>query len=223
MTFLYVILGILLFLFLLISAVLSLPIKIIITYSDDCGFDYKIKILFYTLKSDPKKHTFLDVLKQLKEIQEKDLSEIDTKKTKAKSVSKYGILSTVSEVFALLKFVLGYLRDLLGVLRVSRLNLDIVCADDEDTAEAATDYGKTCAVVYPVLGFIHSSFKVKKRKERINISCDYMAEKPSFSLDTVLSIRIFHIFVALLPTLKKLIKQTIAKAKNAQNSIEKRG
>jgi len=214
----YIILGILLFLLLLIAVILILPLKIIITYSDGGGFDYKIKLLFYTFKSDSEKHTVSDLLKRLKKTKDTDLSKIDTNKTKPSSVSKHGVLSTVKEVFRLLKIVLSYLYTLLGSFKITKLHLDITCADEEDTAEAATDYGKVCAAVYPVLGFIHSYFKVKKKNERINITCDYLAEKPSFSLDTVLSIRIFHILSALMPTLKKLIKNAI---KKSQNSIEK--
>ena len=218
---LYIILGILLFIVLLIAAILCIPVKILITYTESDGLDYKIKILFYTLKSDPKKHTFIDILNQLKDLQEMDLSQLNNEKTKASSVSKHGLLSTFKEVFGLLKFVLYYLRTLLGSFKIKKLYLDIVCADEEDTAEAAINYGKVCAAVYPVLGFIHSYFKVKEKKERINIACDYMAEKSSFSLDTVLSIRVAHIVVALIPTLKKLLQRAILQAKGSQNSIEK--
>ena len=220
---LYIILGVLLFIVLLITVILCIPIKILITYTESEGLDYKIKILFYTLKSDPKKHTFIDIIKQLKDIQDMDLSQLNNNKTKPSSVSKHGVLSTVKEVFGLLKFVLSYLKSLLGSFKITKLYLDIVCADEDDTSEAATNYGKICAVVYPSLGFINSYFNVKTKKERINIGCDYLAEKSSFSLDTVLSIRISHILVALIPTLKKMLQRAVLNAKQSQNSIEKRG
>ncbi|MBQ3004519.1 MAG: hypothetical protein IJD88_01175 [Clostridia bacterium] len=207
MIVLYIILGILILLALVISTALILPLKLIITYSDEKGFDIKFKILWHSFEKKDDSDIFDKIFNKFTKKKAPD-----TSKVPKKSVQKKGLNFTVKEIFELVKSVLQGIVPFFKSFVVSKLELDIICADSEDVSDAATDYGKVCAIVYPVLGFIHSNFKVKKRKERINISCDYLAEKPSVTFDAILSVRVVHVISAFMPTIKTAVKQIFKKS-----------
>ncbi len=212
---LYIILGILILLALVITVALLLPLKLIITYSDENGLDIKFKILWHTFEKEDNDGIFEKLFSKFTKKKAPNTSDV-----KKKSVQKKGLSFTVKEIFELVKTVFEGIVPFFKSFVVSKLELEIVCADSEDVSDAATDYGKVCAIVYPVLGFIHSNFKVKKRKERISISCDYLAEKPSFTFDAILSVRIVHIVSAFMPTIKTAIKQIFKKSEfNRKKSV----
>ena len=65
-------------------------------------------------------------------------------------------------------------------ITVDRLYLDVLVASG-DAAQTAIDYGKICAVVYPIQALIESKMRVRRRA--INISTDFLHDSGELKAD----------------------------------------
>ena len=166
MIVLYVILGILLFLFLLTL----LNIHITAIYHNELRL--WVRIAFVKLKKpeeEPKKKSF-DFKAFVKE----------------KGVS--GIINIVKEIA---KLAGGTVSDVLFAFTVTRLKLDIKVAGS-DAADSAIKYGRVCAALFPSLQLIMTVVKVKKYD--VNVNPDFSDEpKNSADAEVFAKIRIISI------------------------------
>ena len=99
----------------------------------------------------------------------------------------------------------------------------------DDAAETAVSYGKTCAYVFPLLGLICNTMKVKKYYA--DIHPDFLRQKsrayiyanlkirPVFVLGMAIS-ALFHIIVS--PLIKDKINSTINKAVQQNDEAEEK-
>lgn len=188
----WIVLGILLFLAALITAILMLNVFIVIK-SDENGELYLVyKILGKTFGEEPDPNN--PIIVALKKTT--GVSQIDTASLK-KSIKESGLTTTVSSTYHILISLLKEIKDLLKFCTAKKLQIDIVCTG-EDAAQAAINYGKCSSVTYPFLGMVHSVVKVKRGCEKINISCDYNSQNASFEYDILLSVRLCHLLAALI-------------------------
>lgn len=187
-----IILAVVLF---LIAAILLLPVHIIIKNDKQNNFSFLCKILWFTFGDDKRKSKSLDKLKK----------KVGADKKAETKEKKKDIVSLVRENLGLLKDVLKELVSLLKHCKGEKFELEIVCSS-KDAALSAIHYGECCAVAYPILGFINSIIKVKDRKRKIDIRCEYQSEW-SVTFDFDLSVRICHILAAAFRVLKKKIKK----------------
>ena len=188
----WIVLGILLFLAALITAILMLNVFIVIK-SDKNGELYLVyKILGKTFGEEPDPNN--PIIVALKKTT--GVSQIDTASLK-KSIKESGLTTTVSSTYHILISLLKEIKDLLKFCTAKKLQIDIVCTG-EDAAQAAINYGKCSSVTYPFLGMVHSVLKVKRGCEKINISCDYNSQNASFEYDILLSVRLCHLLAALI-------------------------
>lgn len=184
-------LGILAFIILLVTVILLLPVYIIIKTDKNGEMIFRYKILFKTFGEDPDPDN--PIVNTLKEIS--GVTRLDKEKLK-ESVKKGNLLETLNDSFAL---ILGLLKRLLGLLKfctVKVLRVKIVCAES-DAAQTAIDYGRCYAAISPLVSFLHSKMKIRKKGEDINITCNFETRESSYDFEAVLVVRVFRILVAL--------------------------
>ncbi len=185
----WIALGIIGIILLLVIIFILLPVKIIIKNDKENNFSFTGKFLFLSFGDDKKKNkTFGNFKKKVGA----------DKKKKGK---KTDVLTLVKENLGLLKDVLVELVGLLKHCKGEKFQLEIVCYSD-DAALAAIHYGECCAVVYPILGFINSLLKIKERKRKIDIRCDYNCGKSSVAFEFCLSVKILYILIAAFKVVK---------------------
>ncbi len=188
----WIFLGIVTFLVLFIIVILMLPIAVIIKTDQNGELIFRYKFLNKVYGENPNPNN--PIVKKLK-----DASGVSRlKKDKIKNSVKSGSLSdTVGESLSLILSLLKRLLALLKYCKIKTLKIKIVCAEG-DAAQTAISYGKCYSFVSPLIGFIHSTMKICKKGEDISISCDYTKQKGFFEFETMLSVHLFRIIVALL-------------------------
>ena len=173
MTFLYIVLGIILF----FVAVLSVPLHITIGY--DNKINVSIKYLFIKLdllpaKTKPKKE------KPKKEPAPKEEKPEDkTPKEKkpnpllemVKANGYDGMMNVLSNLGRIFKIYGG---KLMKSVVFDEIYL-YICVGTGDAAATAIKYGQTCQKVYPLMGFLCSNNVVKKYD--IDVDSDFLANK----------------------------------------------
>lgn len=204
MLFLWIFLGIIGFILSVAAAVLLLPVKIFITKHENEDFNILFKILGIKLdleQDDKKDKGKIRITEALKKATGVD--RIDKNKLKH-SVKNRGFFETVSQYSQIIIELIKEVGKLLHHCKVKKLYVKVVCAEN-DAADTAITYGRCCAVVYPLAGLAGSVMKVKKKGCQIGVFCDYTSGQGSFSLETIISVRLVHVLVALL---KIIINET---------------
>ncbi len=197
--------GIVVFIILLIAVILMLPVDVIVK-TDSSGeliFRYKFLSKIYGENPDPSN----PVVKMLKDTS--GLSRVE-KDRLADSIRSGGLSATISESLSLIISLLKRLLELLKHCKVKVLRLNIVCAEG-DAAKTAIAYGACHAIVWPIIGLVHSNMKVQKAGEEINIACDYSKGKGSVEFETVIRLSVFRALVALIHTAVDEAKRAVGK------------
>ncbi len=196
--------GIIAFIAILITAILLLPVYVIIKTDKDGELVLLYKILFKTFGENPDPNN--PIIKVLKE--SSGISQIEGKNLK-KSVKESGIVNTLSDVLNILTSLLKELVLLLKYCTLKKFELKIVCSE-KDAAKTAISYGQCCSLIYPFLGLIHSIVKrTNKRGQKIDISCDYNNAPEVLSYDILVSVKLCHVLVAFIRILIKEAKRTL--------------
>ncbi len=203
---LYIILGILGFLFLLTL----LNINIYALFDEELSLSVRIGFIkLRLLPPKPKKPK----KKRSKKKKEEKPAEPEPEKEKQPSTLKklykqHGVTGLVNIVSELSKLAASTLKGLFSTLRVKKLVLDIRVAG-EDAADSAIKYGYLCTALYPALGILMGIVKVKRYE--INAAPDFSDEPKSRAYaEAHIKARILSLLIALVPrvidALKLLIK-----------------
>lgn len=179
------------FIALLIFAILMLPVRVIINTTPDGDIDFRYKLLFKTFGEDPNPDD--PILKTLKDIS--GVSRLD-KENRKENTKKSNALRTLSDSVSVILGLLKHLLSLLKYCTVKKLKIKIVCAEG-DAAETAIEFGRCYAIISPLVNFLHSSMKVKKRGEQIDIFCDFEKEEGYYEFETILMVRLHRVLGAL--------------------------
>lgn len=195
MTFLYVLLGIILFFII----VLSIPIHISIGYDDKIRLSIRylfVKLNILPAKSKPKKEK-----KPKEEKPKEDKPTPDKPKEKKPNpildmVKANGYDGMMTVIHNLVKILKIYGGKLFKSIVFDEIDL-YISVGTGDAASTAIKYGETCQKVYPPIGFICSNNVVKKYD--LYVEPDFLANKTKseFYCD-------FHI------NLRKIINATFA-------------
>ena len=172
---LYIISGIIAFIFL----ILIIPIRIKIVKTDD------VKVIFYYgfIKFDTsKKSKRKTKVKNKKTPKKSDNAPKTSKSGKKKegiwSKIKKGRSSTETISFIKDSFVVPVLKEIPKLthhIHIKPLYVNVVLGDESKTAdELAIEYGEFCTVFYPTMGLLASSLDIKK--QIINAKVDYTAK-----------------------------------------------
>lgn len=127
-----------------------------------------------------------------------------------KTISENSASDTVAKLAGTLKTLFGQVVYLFSKCTFSKLHLNIIIAS-EDAAKTATEYGKTCACLYALLGYVRSVAAVKRNSEKIDVRCDFTEQKSEISYDVVVYVRVFRVVRALFAIVKENIKKEIYK------------
>lgn len=205
-------LSILAIIMLVVTVILSIPVKIIIKNDQDNNLTILYKILFKTFGENPDPDN--SVVKLLKEVS--GVSAIE-KKSMEKNVGQSGWLDTTLDTLNILTNLLKEIASLLKYCTAKRFEINILCSE-ENAADTAINYGRYCAVVYPMASFLNSIMKVRKKGQKLNIQADFSGGESEFSYDFLISVTLFRVLVALFKVaLKEAKRKNEEELKAAQN------
>ena len=170
---------------LLITVICLLPVYVYIFYDEENSLQLRYRLLWKVFGEDPNPDN--PVLKLLKELS--GVAKFDSVKSIKKTVSDSGVSHTLKQVGDVLISLLRQLVWLLPRCRVRKLELRAICAEGEPD-EAALEYGKLCAAVYPIVGIVDNIIPINRRKLRLDLRCDFEAEKSDFALTAVIRARL---------------------------------
>ena len=172
MLWLYILLGIVLF----IALVMFIPITLRASYKEE--FWCAVYIGFVKLQLVP--------AKPKKEKKKKKATE-----KKPSLIKKYGIEWLLNLIKKVAELAVSALQDFFSHILVKKLSLSISVAGD-DAADTAIKYGKYCAIVYPAVGTIVRAVKCKvygvdinpnfSEKAKTEINFDFAARVFTFRL-----------------------------------------
>lgn len=184
MLWLYILLGIALF----VALVMFIPITLRASYKEK--FWCAVYIGFVKLQLVPAKPKKEKKKKVKKQTPKTEQSKKPTEK-KPSLIKKYGIEWLLNLIKKVAELAVSALQDFFSHILVKKLSLSISVAGD-DAADTAIKYGKYCAVVYPAVGTIVRVVKCKgygvdinpnfSEKAETEISFDFAARIFAFRL-----------------------------------------
>ena len=234
MAALWILLGISAFV-LLIVAILSVKVTLLMSY--DSEFKLSVKWLFIKLKILPKKEKEdkpkKEKTKKEKPKKEKDKTEEEKNEEKAEEKPKKDNILVafyknqgLSGVIQLLNDTVSAIGGMFGSIFkhmiFHELKLHITVGTD-DSAETAILYGKTCSSVFPAMGLITSTCKVKEFGCRVDPN--FIEPEKSAKFNVVLSIRPIFITNAVVVLAFKLLFKVVLKLlsnTSAESSADKK-
>ena len=212
---LYIILGIILFFVLL----LSIRVIVFFDYNEELKLDVRwlfIKIPIYPTKPKKKKP------KKEKEEKEEEPAQEEPKEEKPKKENifvtfyKNQGFSGVMELLGNVKRIMGGMLSSFGRHFIFReLKCYFTVGAGDDAAATSMLYGKTCAAVFPVMGLITSTCRVKEYD--CAVRPDFIKGEKSAVLRAVFSVRpIFYINALLVSGVKLFFKVVLKFLKGAK-------
>lgn len=184
MLWLYILLGIALF----VALVMFIPITLRASYKED--FWCAVYIGFVKLQLVPAKPKKEKKKKVKKQTPKTEQSKKPTEK-KPSLIKKYGIEWLLNLIKKVAELAVSALQDFFSHILVKKLSLSISVAGD-DAADTAIKYGKYCAVVYPAVGTIVRVVKCKGYGVDINPNFSEKAET-EINFDFVARVFVFRL------------------------------
>ena len=184
MLWLYILLGIALF----VALVMFIPITLRASYKEK--FWCAVYIGFVKLQLVPAKPKKEKKKKVKKQTPKTEQSKKPTEK-KPSLIKKYGIEWLLNLIKKVAELAVSALQDFFSHILVKKLSLSIGVAGD-DAADTAIKYGKYCAVVYPAVGTIVRVVKCKGYGVDINPNFSEKAET-EINFDFVARVFVFRL------------------------------
>ena len=181
MLWLYILLGIVLF----VVLVMFIPITLRASYKE--GFWCAVYIGFVKLQLVPAKPKKEKKKKKAKKQTSKTEQPKKKEEKKPSLVKKYGIEWLLNLIKKVAELAVSALQDFFSHILVKKLSLSISVAGD-DAADTAIKYGKYCAIVYPAVGTIVRVVKCKSYGVDINPN---FSEKTETEINFDFAARVF--------------------------------
>lgn len=211
---LWIILGILA----LLALLLVLPLRIYLKYDADGGLRYRVKYLFLTLADSEAPEKPEQPTKKAVEAEKKrsgsgaaakllsflGLEDVSSAANAKKALNEKGLAEMIRGVFGAVKSLFSRISRLVCHGEFRRFDLRIVVGDT-DCADAAMNYGELCAAVYPLLAFLES--KLKFRRRNVDLRCDFSVESTEAVFDGQLNYRPIYLLGFLLGLVGQYLKQ----------------
>ena len=192
-----IILYILLALLLLIALVLFLNVSFIFELKEE--FDFKIKVLFFTLKGDK-----IAKLAEGRTKGESDAKESPTPHAKIKKPR--GIPETIESISSVIDLIKSVFGEFIRYARLKVCYVDIKIATD-DAAHTALVYGGASSAIYLALEFLETVVTLKKNYKKILVYPDFASNKTEAKFKIVLRIKPIHVILAAMHLLPKLAEK----------------
>lgn len=187
----WIFLGIVAGLAAIVAIIWSLPVYVIIKSGEDGELILLYRFLGKWYGEDPDPNN--PIIKQLKK--SSGVARIE-KSGLEKSIEQNGFMATMVETCRILGDLLKEVVHLLRYCTAKKMNISVVCAEQE-AAETAIRYGQCCAAVYPLVGMLSSVMKVRKKARHVDVQCDFSGGEPSFSYDFLIMVRFGRALAAL--------------------------
>lgn len=184
MLWLYILLGIALF----VALVMFIPITLRASYKED--FWCAVYIGFVKLQLVPAKPKKEKKKKVKKRTPKTEQPKKATEK-KPSLIKKYGIEWLLNLIKRVAELAVSALQDFFSHILIKKFSLSISVAGD-DAADTAIKYGKYCAVVYPAVGTIVRVVKCKGYGVDINPNFSEKAET-EINFDFVARVFVFRL------------------------------
>lgn len=199
-----IIIGMLL---LIITAILFLPIDAVIKFKEELFLKVKFSGLrVYRLKQDEEEVTTHQKTEQSKKADSEPKNENLAVSYFKKLKDKYGFSGAVRQLLGFARDLLPHIRKLLKHIKFKRVIFDIVIAED-DAAKTAIEYGRICAVAYPLLSALEAIANIKYKA--INITSDFGSKNSEFSFEGIIRTRIIFLLIALIKVYSEYKKFTV--------------
>lgn len=229
MTALFIILGIVLLFILL----LSVPVVVDMEYVET--FKLKVSWLFIKINILPKDENKKKKEKKPKKPKKEKEPKEEPKEEKPAEVKEkgdnpikifyedQGVMGIVDLIGNCASYLGRFTKAFIRSFYIKRLRLRIWVTEG-DAAQTAIKYGKFCQMIYPPLGYICSSCRVKDYD--VNIWADYCGEKTKGEFETRIALiprKVINAGIALVFRLvARLVKALLAflKAKKKKNNLK---
>lgn len=229
MTALFIILGIILLFILL----LSVPVVVDMEYVET--FKLKVSWLFIKINILPKDENKKKKEKKPKKPKKEKEPKEETQEEKPAEVKEkgdnpikifyedQGVMGIVDLIGNCASYLGRFTKAFIRSFYIKRLRLRIWVTEG-DAAQTAIKYGKFCQMIYPPLGYICSSCRVKDYD--VNIWADYCGEKTKGEFETRIALiprKVINAGIALVFRLvARLVKALLAflKAKKKKNNLK---
>ena len=185
-------LRIILIIIAVILILLMCPLRVFVFYSDELRVKLGWLFLRFTVIPAPPEKP------KKKKAQEEKKDEPPKRKesTVKKLIKTQGIEGMLELIGEILRIVTDVLRKTAKYLVINRLDIKAVIVG-EDSADTAIKYGYVCSGVYPAVGALANSAKLKKHSE--DITAGFLSEKSAAELYMKASIRPIFLLVILVP------------------------
>lgn len=187
MTWLYILLGFILF----IALIMLIPIGVKVGFKDELKAVLKIgfiPIQLYPPKPEKKKKKKPKEEKPKKEKKK----EKEEKEKKPSLIKEKGIVWLIDLIRDAANLAMGMMKSFFKHLVIKRLNISIVY-HGEDADDTAVKYGYFCLAVYPAVSILVKASKCKKYG--VGIAPDFSEDaESSYAADIYAYIRVFWIF-----------------------------
>ncbi len=196
-------------LLLIIAAVLFLPLDVSLSFSENLHLSVRFfGLTVYKLKDKSGRNS-------KKKTSDSSKTETPKKENEALGLfkrlkEKYGFSGAVKQIFGFVKELLPHIKELLKHIKFKRTVLDITVAED-DAAKTAIEYGRVCAVAYPVLSGLESLADIKYKS--INIRSNFESSESRFLFSGLIRTRVFFLLAAVFKVYSQY-KKFIARIEN---------
>lgn len=167
-----------------LAALAVLPLGVRGEYHAGGAFAYlligPVKIRLYPKKEKPK--------------QEDKQEQTEAEPAAAAQEKKKSAGGSWKDFLPLVKTLLSFLEDLSRKIRVNRLDMNLILADD-DPAELGMNYGKACIALGNLWPRLEELFVIKKRN--VQVQCDFMAEQTKVTARADITITLGRLLVLL--------------------------
>ena len=202
----------------LLALLLVFPLRIYLKYDADGGLRYRVKYLFLTLADSEAPEKPEQPVKKAAEAEKKrsgsgmaakllsflGLEDVSSAANAKKALNEKGLAEMIHSVFGAVKALFSRISRLMCHGEFRRFDLRIVVGDT-DCADAAMNYGELCAAVYPLLAFLES--KLKFRRRNVDLRCDFSAESTEAVFDGQLNYRPVYLLGFLLGLVGQYLRQ----------------
>lgn len=202
-----IVVYILLAIILIVTLILFTNIRIKIAYQSDNDFDlkfyfgiFKIPASLFDKKKKDKKPKKAE--KQTKENKKSEVKKPKKSNTLMSKIKKKGFYLSFLEVVDFLKPVFAVLNDFSSRVKINPLIIKIKMTGS-DAADLAIDYGRLCAVYYPIIELINEKTNCKNIDS--NVFVDYISDKSEIFVKTQIKIRVVHCLTHAFKILKEFL------------------
>ncbi len=228
MVVLYIFLGI----FALLGLILALPIQICLHYTQEDGFQFKLKFAWIPLvdstKEKPEKQK-PEPKEEKEEPKKKKKEKKDKSKKKGnsaasallnflglgdiagianvkKALDQKGLLQMLSDLSVAVGKIFARIGQLMARGVFQHFTLRVVVGD-EDAADAAMTYGRICSIIYPTVTLLDSAMTFRRRT--VDLRCDFGEEQTTVIFDGQLNYRPWHFVLFLGGLIMNYLKRSV--------------